>query len=128
VMAMLSAWFAAAATLLSAIGLYGVMAYVISRRTREIGIRLALGADQGNLLGLVLREAGAMTVAGIAVAIPVALALSRLVRSQLYGVAPWDPASLLVSATIVAAVALVAGYAPAARVTRVSPGVALRQE
>jgi putative ABC transport system permease protein len=128
VMATLSAWFAGAATLLAAIGLYGVMAYVVSRRAREMGIRSALGADRGTLLGLVLREAGLMTAVGVGVAIPVALGLTRLVRSQLYEVAPWDPVSVAGSAAIVAAVALAAGYAPAARATRVSAAAALREE
>jgi predicted permease len=128
VMATLSAWFAGAATLLAAIGLYGVMAYVVSRRAREIGIRAALGADRGTLLGLVLREAGSMTAVGVGVAIPVALGLTRLVRSQLYEVAPWDPVSVAGAAAIVAVVALAAGYAPAARATRMSAAAALREE
>jgi ABC-type antimicrobial peptide transport system permease subunit len=127
-MATLSAWFAGAATLLAAIGLYGVMAYVVSRRAREIGIRAALGADRGTLLGLVLREAGSMTAVGVGVAIPVALGLTRLVRSQLYEVAPWDPVSVAGAAAIVAVVALAAGYAPAARATRMSAAAALREE
>jgi predicted permease len=127
-MATLSAWFGAAATLLAAIGLYGVMAYVVSRRTREIGLRVALGADRGTLLGLVLREAGSMTAVGVAVAVPVALGLTRLVRSQLYEVAPWDPLSVAGAVVVVAGIAMVAGYVPAARATRVHPGLALRHE
>jgi ABC-type antimicrobial peptide transport system permease subunit len=104
------------------------MAYTVTRRTREIGIRLALGADRGSLVGLVMREAGMMTAWGVALAIPLALGLTRLARSLLYGVAPWDPVSIAAAAALVAAVALGAGYVPAARATRVNPVWALRHE
>jgi ABC-type antimicrobial peptide transport system permease subunit len=113
---------------LAAIGLYGVMAYVVSRRTREIGIRVALGADRGTLLGLVMREAATMAAMGIAVAAPVALGLAQLVRTELYGVGPWDPVSVMAAVVVVTGVALLAGYVPAARATRVHPGLALRHE
>ena len=93
-MAGLSAFFGILATLLAAIGLYGVMAYTVTRRTREIGIRLALGAGRASLLKLVLREVALLTVAGVAIAIPVALAITRLVRSELYGIVPNDPLSI----------------------------------
>jgi len=127
-MATLSVCVGAAATLLAAIGLYGVMAYVVSRRTREIGIRVALGADRGTLLGLVMREAATMAAMGIAVAAPVALGLAQLVRTELYGVGPWDPVSVMAAVVVVTGVALLAGYVPAARATRVHPGLALRHE
>ena len=127
-MASLSAFFGILATLLAAIGLYGVMAYMVTRRTREIGIRLALGAGRANLLGLVMREVAILTVAGVAVAVPVALALSRYVRAQLYGVAPTDAWSILAASAVLIAVALLAGYIPAERATRVSPTTALRWE
>jgi predicted permease len=127
-MASLSAFFGILATLLAAIGLYGVMAYTVTRRTREIGIRLALGAGRASLLNLVLREVALLTVAGVAIAIPVALAVTRLVRSELYGIVPNDPLSIAAAALVLASVALLAGYIPAERATRVDPLTALRYE
>ena len=127
-MAALSAFFGILATLLAAIGLYGVMAYTVTRRTREIGIRLALGAGRASLLKLVLREVALLTALGVAIAIPVALAVTRLVRSELYGIVPNDPLSIAAAALVLASVALLAGYIPAERATRVDPLTALRYE
>jgi ABC-type antimicrobial peptide transport system permease subunit len=128
VIASLSAFFGILATLLAAIGLYGVMAYTVTRRTREIGIRLALGAGRGNLLTLVMREVAVLTLVGVAIAIPAALALTRLVRSELYGIVPNDPLSIVLAALLLISVALLAGYIPANRATRVDPLRALRYE
>ncbi len=127
-MAALSVCFALLATLLAAVGLYGVMAYTVSRRSREIGIRVALGAGRASLLGLVMREVAILTFFGIVIAVPSALALTRLVRTQLYGILPNDPLSVALSAVALTAVALLAGYVPAERATRVNPITALRHE
>ena len=126
--AVLSLAFAVVATLLAAIGLYGVMAYTVAQRTREIGIRLALGADRTSLVGMVMREVALLTVSGMLIAVPLAVVLSRLVRAQLYGIGPADPVSLIAAAAVLAAVALTAGYIPAERATRVNPLRALRYE
>jgi predicted permease len=128
VMSYLSAFFAALATVLAAVGLYGVMAYTVERRTREIGIRVALGAGRATLLNLVMREVALLTAIGVGIAIPMALALSRLVRAQLYGVVPNDPSSIMLASLVLVSVALLAGYIPAERATRVDPIRALRYE
>ena len=126
--AMLSALFGILATVLAAVGLYGVMAYTVTRRTREIGIRLALGAARADLLTLVMREVFLLTAAGVAIAVPVSLALTRVVRTQLYGIVPNDPVSIALAVLTMVSVALLAGYIPAERATRVDPIWALRYE
>ncbi|MBS1855292.1 MAG: ABC transporter permease [Acidobacteria bacterium] len=127
-MSYLSTLFAVLATVLAGVGLYGVMAYTVARRTREIGIRVALGAARGDLLAMVMREVAALTAIGVAAAIPTALMLSRYVRAQLYGIAPADPWSIGLASLVLVSIALLAGYVPAERATRVDPIRALRHE
>jgi ABC-type antimicrobial peptide transport system permease subunit len=126
--AALSMLFGGLATVLAAVGLYGVMSYTVSRRTREIGIRMALGAARGSVLWMVLREVAVMLSAGIVIGLPVAIGLSRFVESQLYGLSPTDPATLVLASTLLSGVAMLAGYVPARRATRVDPMLALRYE
>jgi predicted permease len=127
-LALLSASFGLLATLLAAIGLYGVMSYTVSRRTREIGIRIALGAERTTVVWMVLREVAWLTVLGIGIGVPGALGLSRFVQSQLYGIEPSDPLTLVTAATTLAAVGLFAGYLPARRAAGVQPVRALRYD
>jgi predicted permease len=127
-LALLSASFGLLATLLAAVGLYGVMSYTVSRRTREIGIRIALGAERSSVLWLVLREVALLTAIGIGLGVPGALGLSQLVKSQLFGIQPTDPLTLAVASITLALVAFAAGYIPARRAAAVQPVLALRYE
>lgn len=127
-MATLSAFFAGLALLLACIGIYGIMSYTVAGRTREIGLRMALGAQRGNVLGLVLREALLLLGVGLAIGIPVSLASSRLLKSMLFGLSSADPVSLGAVVLVLATVAVFAGYIPARRATKVDPMVALRYE
>jgi predicted permease len=128
VVAMLSMFFGMLATVLAAIGLYGVMAYTVARRTREIGIRMALGADRRKVVWMVIREVTILAVIGIVIALPMAAALGRLIESQLFGLKGID-APVMAGATLcLGLVALAAGSIPALRATRVDPMVALRYE
>ncbi len=126
--ASLSVLFGALAMVLAAVGLYGVVSYAVSRRTREIGIRMALGAARVSVLWMVLREAIVLVVAGVLLGLPVALGLSRLVESQLFGLSSTDPMTLGIAAILLSVVATVAAYLPARRATRVDPMLALRYE
>jgi putative ABC transport system permease protein len=123
---MLLALLAALALILSAVGVYGVMSYSVSLRTQEIGIRLAMGAQFGDVMKLVVRQGFALAAAGIAVGGVAAYALSRLMARFLFGVGASDPATFAGVAVLLAAVALIACYVPARRATRVDPLVALR--
>jgi predicted permease len=124
----LSGVFSGLATLLAVVGLYGVMAWTVTRRTREIGIRMALGALPGDVIGMVMREVLTLIGAGVAIGVPLALALSGLIRTQLYGVQPHDPVTVVCSTLALAAVAALAGFIPAMRASRVDPTRALRYE
>jgi predicted permease len=126
--ATLSSVFGALATVLAIIGLYGVMAYMVTRRSREIGIRMALGAMRGNVVWLVMREVLTLVGIGIAVGLPAAFALTHLVESQLYGVKASDPAAMALATALLAAVALLAGYIPARRAAGFDPVRVLRYE
>ena len=127
-LAALSGSFGALALMLSLVGLYGVMSFVVTRRTREIGIRLALGATRASALRLVLRDAVAMIAAGMALALPCVAALGKLVQSQLFGVTATDPATIAAAALVLATGALAAAFIPAWRASNVSPTDALRLE
>ncbi len=126
--AALSASFGFLATMLAAIGLYGVMAYLVARRTREIGIRVALGADPGKVVRMVMREVAWMAAIGIAIGMPCAIALGRFIQSQLFGLESYDPMTLALATVTLGAASAAAGYIPALRATRVDPVVALRYE
>jgi predicted permease len=127
-MATLSATLAAMATLLSIVGLYGVMAYMVTRRTREIGIRMALGAVSRQIAAGVLREAAVLAAAGLAIGGVAAWMLGRFVQSQLYGTTPTDPIAMAAGALVLAAVAGAASLVPARRAARIAPVTALRDE
>ncbi len=126
--ASLAALFGALATLLAMIGLYGVMAYTVEQRTREIGIRVALGAQRGNVVWLVMKEVVVMIGSGFAVGLPAAWMSSKLLESMLYGIRPNDPISIVFAIVVLGGIALIAGYIPATRVSRIDPLTALRYE
>jgi predicted permease len=126
--AALSAAFGLLATVLAAIGLYGVMSYAVAQRTREIGLRVALGADSRSVLMLVLREVAILAAIGIAIGLPGGYGLGKLIESQLFNLKARDPLTFLVATLALVATALVAGLVPAVRAARVDPMTALRYE
>jgi len=126
--AALSSSFGFLALGLACIGLYGTMAYAVARKTNEIGIRMALGAQRGKILGMVLRETAAIVVAGIAAGLPAVWLTSSLLKTQLFGLSPHDPWSIVLAVMSTLAVTAIAGYIPARRASRVDPMVALRYE
>jgi putative ABC transport system permease protein len=127
-LAMLAMGFAALAALLAGVGLYGVLAYSTQSRTREIGVRLALGAPRSTLVALVLREMAWITAAAIVVALPGTVGLAHFFRSQLYGVSTWDPVTLAVALALTAVMVCLASMLPVQRATAVNPIVVLRNE
>jgi predicted permease len=128
IVAQLSAFFGLLAVFLSCIGIYGLMSYVVARRTNEIGIRMALGAERSNVRWLVMREVLFLVAIGVVIGIPSALAGNRLISNMLFGVRGRDPMSMLAAVAAMLAVAMIAGYLPARRASRIDPMVALRYE
>jgi ABC-type lipoprotein release transport system permease subunit len=126
--AMLATGLSLLALLVAAVGLYGVMSYSVTRRTAEMGIRMALGAMPFDVLGIVLREVLLLVTIGTVIAIPIAFACKSLISGMLFGVAAGDPATILLSTCVLTAVAAIAGVIPARRVARTDPMVALRYE
>jgi predicted lysophospholipase L1 biosynthesis ABC-type transport system permease subunit len=126
--ALLMMVFAGLATVLAAVGLYGVLAYAVSRRVREIGVRIAMGARPGTVLGMVIRQGASLAGVGLALGLGAALAGGRLLSSLLYEVEPSDPVSLLAAGAALFAVALMACAVPAWRASRVPPAEALRSD
>lgn len=124
----LLAGFAGLALLMACIGIYGVKSYLVTQRTRELGVRMALGAGRGNVLGLVMRQGMGLTVSGVAIGMIGALALTRLLQSQLYDVKPTDPVTFTLVALLLTGIALAATLAPALRAARVDPAIAMRQD
>jgi ABC-type antimicrobial peptide transport system permease subunit len=121
-------FFAAVSVLLAALGLYGVMAHMVTRRTHEIGIRMAIGARTGDVLGMIVGRGVGLAALGAGVGLLASLALTRLLTSLLYGVSPTDPASFAAVALFLLAVAALASYIPGRRAARVDPSEALRYE
>jgi putative ABC transport system permease protein len=128
IVAGLAGIFASLAALLAALGIYGVLAYLVVQRTREIGIRMALGAEPDDVRWLVVKEVGSMVVAGVALGLPLAYGMARLSESLLYGVHAGSPGAYVLGLVLIAVVALAACYLPARRATRVDPLVALRYQ
>jgi putative ABC transport system permease protein len=120
--------FAAAALLLAAVGLYGTLAYLISQRTREIGLRIAVGASAGDVVGMILREGTVLAAVGAAIGLLGALAITRSIRGLLYNVTPFDALTVVAVAVTVGATAVIAASGPAWRAARIDPNLALRSE
>jgi len=126
--ATLTAAFGILALILACIGIYGIMAYNVARRTSEIGIRMALGARSRQVLLMILRESSWLAILGVAAGLAAAFALTRFVRTMLYGLRPTDPTTLIAATIILLAIAIAAAYGPARRASRIDPMQALRHE
>ena len=118
----------AAALFLAALGIYAIKGYMVASRTAEIGIRKALGATHGNIMGIVLREGLVLTVVGLIVGLLLGLGVAKVAASLLYGVRPADPVSIIVTVALLGAASLLASYIPARRAAKVDPMVALKYE
>ena len=127
-MAALSGFFGGLAVLIATVGLYGLMSYVVARRRMEIGIRMALGADRGAVVRMVITDAGRLLALGLVVGVALSVLAARSASALLFGLKAWDPLTLALSVITLGAVALVASWLPAHRASRVSPTTALRQE
>jgi ABC-type antimicrobial peptide transport system permease subunit len=126
--AKLSGSFSLLALMLAGVGLYGVMSYLTQRRVTEMGIRMALGASRGNVIGMVLRDTLLVTASGLAIGVLAAVFLGKLISENLYGIAAFDPLTALLASLCIVAAAFLAGWLPARRAARVDPMVALRTE
>jgi putative ABC transport system permease protein len=124
--ASLSTWSGVLAVVLACVGLYGTMSFNVARRTNEIGVRLALGAGATGIRRMVLRETFVIIAAGLAVGLPLTFSAARLLKGQLFGLAPHDPTTMLLALIVLVTVTMVAGYVPARRASRVDPMIALR--
>jgi putative ABC transport system permease protein len=127
-MATLSGFFGILATIIATIGLYGVMSYMVTRRKVEIGIRMALGADPGTVVRMVIRESAALLAAGVIIGVGLAAMGARWTATLLYGLKPWDPTSFTLAVVALAVVSLAASWIPARRAARLAPTLALREE
>src|SRR5580698_7794572 len=127
-LAQLSGFFGSLALLLAVIGLYGTVSYIVAQRQREFGIRMALGAEPGSILRLIMRDVFSVVVVGLLAGIVMSLAATRLLQQLLFRVGPRDTVTLVVAVAALSIVALVAGYFPGRRATKVDPMVALRYE
>jgi putative ABC transport system permease protein len=126
--ATLTTLFGVLGLLLAAVGLYGVMAYSVEQRTSEIGVRMAMGADRGNVMKMIVRAAFSQIGIGLALGIPAAIGAGKLMKDQLFGVKPWDPVMLALAVLTLALAALLASAVPARRAASVERMVALRNE
>jgi predicted permease len=127
-MATLSSMFGILAALIASVGLYGVMSYVVARRTNEIGVRVALGANRAQIVVLILRQAGSLLAAGIGIGLALALVATKAAESMLFGLKPYDALTFILAAVLLATVTLLASYLPARRAARLEPMTALREE
>ena len=126
--AQLVSFFGLLGLLLSCVGLYGIMAHAVVRRTNEIGIRMALGAERRDIIWMVLKESLVLVAVGLAVGLPASWAAAQLISSQLFGLKPSDPLTLATAVVLLTSVAALAGYLPARKASRVNPLIALRYE